>query len=519
VEEKLGYASQLESGINRMMDAAEAFVRTGDGRSGATFESARVEVASLLETRSRVPASTSSAEEEALAGMAATLAGVESAYLQAANLRSAGDAEGALMLLGAAGPLAAQLRSEISGFSGIPVAQLSAARAEVVRLGSNSQRGLLLVFFASGVLATSTFFAGMRAVNRPLRRMLVAARQMSGGDLRVKLSGTLFLEFQQFADAFNAMADRLRGMVSETVLVSGQIGDSAAELTTISEEVAASSGEVAVAMAEITRGAEAQSAGLVDTAAALEEMRRRGGRIDEAATRVVELSDEIHNVAEQNRDEMETATRMILEIGQSVRDSQQEARALAAASMRIDRFVEMISTVARQTNLLALNAAIEAARAGEHGRGFAVVAEEVRKLADHSSEAARDVAGIVAEVRTGIDGMVGTLTGGAGRVQTIESAARAAETGLARIVHTVDEVRVATIDVSEALFANRQALGRVEEALNEVAGAADAHASSAQEVSAAAEQQSAATEQVTAACTQLVESADRMQALIAGLRT
>src|SRR5690606_38625296 len=142
--------------------------------------------------------------------------------------------------------------------------------------------------------------------------------------LRVQLKGAMLREFHALGETFNTMASRLRGFVQETIAISDHISESALDLSTISDQVAASSGEVASAMIDITRGAEGQSTGITETSAALDDMRRRGGRIDEAAQRVVELSEEIRELAERHRGEMAGAVRLVFEVRGVVESSEEE---------------------------------------------------------------------------------------------------------------------------------------------------------------------------------------------------
>jgi methyl-accepting chemotaxis protein len=518
VERSAQFSTDLETALRQQIEAGNRYVTTGDPMAREQFRRLGAS-ATELTTRYMQSVPLVAAETAALTTITRLRSEIEVELAAAHDLTDAGLPEEAAARAAAAVPLTTSLMTTLRGFSVLPAQRLAASASDLQQKGSEGQRWLLIVFAFSSALAVALLMASIESVGRPLRRLQKAARRMGDGDLRVEVDGKMLREFRALAQTFNAMGSRLRGYVQETIDISDHISTSAQELSTISDEVAGASGEVASAMALIRRSAESQSEGIQETAAALDEMRRRGSRIDEAAQRVVELSEGIREVAERHRVEMAGAVRQVYEVRGIVESSETEARELATASLRIDKLVETISNVARQTNLLSLNAAIEAARAGENGRGFAVVAEEVRKLADGSSEAAREVSAIVHEVRTKIDRMVQTMEKAARQVDGVEGAARAAEVALQQIMGTVAGVTDATSGVNEALLSNRQALKRVETALGEVSSAAESHTVSAQQVAAAAEQQSAATVQVSAASNELRAAASRMKELVRGLKT
>lgn len=511
------FTRDLETTLRQQIEAG--LVHAADGAAESLERYERLTDRADAQIQAYISTSMLGAAETTLLATIESLGDELAAGFQSAHrLRQEGRTSEAMARSRAIEADAANLFAELQALTALTTERLAQSAADLERRGERGQRWLLIVFVLTSILSAALVLSTMAIIHRPLLKLRAAANRMGKGDLRVQVEGGRFREFRLLADTFNSMATRLRDFVGETTLISDHIAISAHELSTISEQVAASSGDVAAAMSAITQGAHGQSEGITITSEALDEMRVRGEKIDDAVDRVVRLSEEIKNLAERHREELGGAVRSVLEVREVVERSELEARALAAASVRIDRFVEMISSVARQTNLLALNAAIEAARAGENGRGFAVVAEEVRKLADGSSEAADEVSGIVQEVGEKIQRMVETMEGAARQVEGVESAARSAEIALEQIMGTVEGVTHATAGVDEALVSNREALGQVESALSQVAGAAQSHAASAQQVFAAAEEQSAATEQVSMASSQLRSAASRMKKLVSGLK-
>jgi methyl-accepting chemotaxis protein len=430
----------------------------------------------------------------------------------------AGRVEQALALVRQQEPRMRELRIRIRAVSLAELRRVE-QQATAFSISANNQRMLLAVILLVALIIAIVFaYLTLQAIERPLNRLVVAANQFGAGDLNVSINGRMPDEFRVLAGAFTGMADRFRVIVGETVRTANGIGQSASDLSSISEEVAASSGEVSTAMIGITNGAEEQAFGLRTVDQALERMREGASAIEESSARVVQLSTHIGELAEAKRQDVGRALAMLLDLREVVRTSGDEVHELERASERVSAFVGTIQGIARQTNLLALNAAIEAARAGEHGRGFAVVADEVRKLADGSASAAREVDATVSQIREQIERYVATMERGFTKVAGVEETSRGAESAFEEILSAVAQVTEAAHRVAQAADTNRTAFETVDAAVRNVGAAAESHAASAQQVSAAAEEQSAATQEMSAASVELLTSADKLKELVSGFR-
>lgn len=122
----------------------------------------------------------------------------------------------------------------------------------------------------------------------------------------------------------------------------------------------------------------------------------------------------------------------------TVTESGERIKQLGEQSKAIGEIIQVIDDIAEQTNLLALNAAIEAARAGEHGKGFAVVADEVRKLAERSGKATKEIANLIISIQKGTDNAVSAMEKGISEVENGSRFAHDAGQALKEILVTVE---------------------------------------------------------------------------------
>ena len=217
---------------------------------------------------------------------------------------------------------------------------------------------------------------------RPLRALEATASQTASDlDLTRRCQLRSDDEVGHSIQAFNALLDA--------------IGDSFRLADAAGRQVDDTAEEVAGASQQIARAAEAQSESTLSMAFAIERFQIGVRQSGEEARFALESASLAEQLASESDRVIVKAALDIQDMVQAIQRSAQDVSQLAARSEEINRVVRLIADVAEQTNLLALNAAIEAARAGEQGRGFAVVADQVRKLAETTRTATREIGGSI----------------------------------------------------------------------------------------------------------------------------
>jgi methyl-accepting chemotaxis protein len=312
------------------------------------------------------------------------------------------------------------------------------------------------------------------------------------------------------------------GFVAEIVQAidrtAGSVASSSVEMAHTTAEAGRASSEIAGSLTQLAEGAQRQVHAVAAARESAEQVGVAVAQSAESARRAAAAAERVRAVAAEGATAADEATVAAQAVSESSTQASRAIGELAGKSEHIGAIVRTITGIADQTNLLALNAAIEAARAGESGRGFAVVAEEVRKLAEESSQAAAAISQIVEQIQSETRLAVSVVEDGAQR--TGQSAATAAQTRLAfeRISEAVLEMTEQTDDISRATQQIAQGAERMAQEMESVAAVAAQASSATEHASAATEQTSASTQEVAASAELLASTAQELQALVGAFR-
>jgi len=338
--------------------------------------------------------------------------------------------------------VAAPIRSMKEGVGVIRIG-MSIVQAEA--MATRSAAIIALVGFLGLAAGIIIYVIVARRIAIPLRDVVTKAEQAAAGDLTVRVTVERGDELGQMGQALNRMLEGFHDLMTQVQQATNEAAAAARGIAAGSEQMAAGAGQQASSIEETTSSLQEMSASIsqnADSTRKMETMALKGALDAE-------------------------------ESGKAVNETVQAMKSIAER-------VSIIEEIAYQTNLLALNAAIEAARAGEHGRGFAVVASEVRKLAERSQTAAKEIRGLTASSvtlaeRTGkaLTTLVPAIKGTAELVQEVAIASREQAAGVAQInraVSQVDEVTQRNAAAAEELASTAESLASQAESLRQMIG-------------------------------------------------
>ncbi len=284
-----------------------------------------------------------------------------------------------------------------------------------------------------------------RSVLTPIAYASKVARSIATGDLSKPITAEGCDEATGLVTALAQMQDSLRRLVGDVRTSANSIQQASAEVAAGNQDLSSRT-EAAASSLQQTAGSTAQLTGTVRQSA-------------DAAVQANQLAQSASLVARRGGD-------AVLQVVGTMQD-------IDTSSRKIADIIGVVDSIAFQTNILALNAAVEAARAGEHGRGFAVVASEVRSLAQRSSDAAREIKGLIgASVE---------------RVQTGTRLVHDAGATMSEIVTSVQRVSDIIAEIAASVSEQNQGIGRINSSVGQLDQMTQQNAALVEQSAAAAE--------------------------------
>lgn len=332
----------------------------------------------------------------------------------------------------------------------------------------------------------------------------------NGGDLTQTIHVVSKDEIGDLASAVNRFLADLRGIMVQVLSCSANMAESTQQLSVSAGESAQASNQLAIVITHVAAGADKQVSSVNATSSITELISATIKQAVTNANTVALMADKTANTAKDGGQAIQQAVIQMASIDEAVTNSAEVVAKLGDRSQDIGQIIDTISGIAGQTNLLALNAAIEAARAGEQGRGFAVVAEEVRKLAEQSQDAAKQIAKLIGEIQGDTNKAVVAMHEGTRVVKIGTEVVNTAGYAFKEIISHIDQVSKQIYEISVAIEQISEGSQQIVSSVQEIHHVSQDTATQTQTASAATEEQSAFTEEIAAASQALEKLAEEL---------
>ncbi|MCY6370135.1 methyl-accepting chemotaxis protein [Clostridium ganghwense] len=353
-----------------------------------------------------------------------------------------------------------------------------------------------------------------KSITNPINKLVAFMGEAAKGDLTVKSDIKSKDEFGELSLSFNEMTNKMRELVGQINKSVEVVSSTAGILVNTSENTSLSVDEVAKTVQQIAEGATTQSESVEDVVNKVDKL---GSEIENLNLYSKDMKGNSEHIVEINKNSKVIVDILLKKSEESHNEVNKVSvimDELKVSSGNIGAITDAISGIAEQTNLLALNAAIEAARAGEAGKGFAVVADEVRKLAEQSSDSVQEIANIINEIQNKTNNAVDIVS----NVKTVAGeqieAVNETERTFENVSNNIENITTKIENMNKSLENMNKDKEKVVEGLQNVSAVSEETAASSQQMSASTEEQAASIQELAGSVTHLDSMVQELSAAV-----